>query len=359
MELGYPFLIYARMRRELMRQYLTFSALLAAIFMVNFELTGAFVILNSIQHSLQLDMNQLAWLIMLYQIFFASVLILGGRIGDLFGHRNTAVFGLALFILASIIGASASGLSLLCFARVLQGISAALAWPNLMALAFANISKTYRGLALGCVSAVIGLGLALGPLCSGYLVSEFGWQSFFLLNVPILLIAILGLVLGYANTRSTKMSALDIRGSVVLMLLLISLVLFVDQLTSTALMHRYAYWLIGMAILLLFGFFIIERRAKQPILPIALVRNYAFLLVCLQRLITVFPLYVILFAFSLYLHHQRHTDITQVGVFFLPMTLTIAFLSPLSGRLVDIVGGKNGLLLSSVLYLQEFRTLVF
>ncbi len=193
-----------------------FSALLLAIFMANFELTAIFLILPDMAKDLHLSVNHMAWVILLYQVFFASILVIAGRIGDLLGRRSIFAIGSIIFVVALLLGGSAQSLCWLLIARGLQGFSGALIWPNAMAMAFAVIPEKHRGVGVGCLTGVVGLALAVAPISAGYIAEWFGWRWVFWINVPIFLFACISVWMLTVNVRTQKEGGLDFVGSVVL-----------------------------------------------------------------------------------------------------------------------------------------------
>lgn len=127
-------------------------AMSLAVLMINIEVTAIYVILHPLSQDLHLTITESPWVITLYLLFFTSVIVLGGRLGDLYGHRNVFLFGLLLFASASLLGGLTHEGVVLFVARALQGLSAGLIWPNSTAVAFDALPEEKKGFGIGIIS---------------------------------------------------------------------------------------------------------------------------------------------------------------------------------------------------------------
>src|SRR4051794_30833766 len=143
------------------------------------------VALPAIQADLGADASQAQWVIESYSLFLASLLLVGGALGDRFGRRRLFMIGVALFTLSAVACALAWTPFILNAARALQGIGAALLVPGSLALISATFPEAQRGKAIGTWSAFTGIAGAVGPVLGGFLVDHFSWRWAFLINAPI------------------------------------------------------------------------------------------------------------------------------------------------------------------------------
>lgn len=167
------------------RRWLILTLLCMAQFMLIVDVTVVNVALPTIGEQLGLSTTALTWIVAIYTLFFGSLLLLGGRLGDLLGRRRMFLAGLVLFTAASLVCGLAEGGGTLITARAVQGIGAAAMSPAAMALIMTVFQGPERNRALGVWAAIGGTGAAFGVLLGGVLVSGIGWEWIFFVNVPI------------------------------------------------------------------------------------------------------------------------------------------------------------------------------
>src|SRR5471032_1845711 len=189
----------------------------AAQFMVVLDISIVNVALPKMGQSLNMNQNQLQWVVNAYALTFAGFLLLGGRAGDLFGRKRIFLLGLTVFVAASLVGGFAQNGTMLEIARAAQGLGGAILAPSTLSL----LTTTYteqreRARALGLWSATAGSGGAFGVMAGGILTDELSWRWILFVNVPI------GVLLFAAETAALKESrgqirtigALDIPGTI-------------------------------------------------------------------------------------------------------------------------------------------------
>src|SRR3954469_8067722 len=155
------------------------------------DVTVVNVAISAIQGGLDTGVRGLSWVIDGYTLAFASLLLLAGGLGDRLGARRMFIAGLTIFTAASALCGAAPGLGTLIFARILQGIGAALFMPSSLAILRQAYPRAQeRARAIGAWSALTAVGAASGPLLGGLLVGAFGWRSIFLINVPLGIVAV-------------------------------------------------------------------------------------------------------------------------------------------------------------------------
>jgi MFS family permease len=167
------------------------------------------VALPSIQYDLRATASELQWVVESYALFLASLLLIGGALGDHFGRRRIFMTGVAIFAAASIGCAMSRDVNMLILARGLQGIGGALLVPGSLALISASFPEEERGSAIGTWSGFSGITAAVGPVVGGFLVDQYSWEWAFLINIPL---AVAVLVISWRHlpeSRSTTARALD------------------------------------------------------------------------------------------------------------------------------------------------------
>src|SRR4051794_37583348 len=261
------------------KQHLGWALVLISIAQLMVVLDGTIVniALPFIQHDLDISTANLRWVVTGYALAFGSLLLLGGRLGDLFGRRRIFMVGLVIFGVASLLGGLATSEPLLLAARALQGLGAALASPAALAL----ITTTFpagpaRNRAFAVYAAMSGAGAAVGLILGGWLTGldinmfdpQDGWRLTFLINVPIGVAAAL-LAPRFLNESERHSGQLDVPGAIAGTGGLLALVYGLTRAGNAA----YGWsdpWtiasLVGGAILLAL-FFLVESRVAHPLLP--------------------------------------------------------------------------------------------
>ncbi|QIS11194.1 MFS transporter [Nocardia arthritidis] len=197
------------------RQRLILAVLLLASLLIwidNTILGTAFETLADPVRGLGADPAQLQWATGSYTLVFAALMFTAGALGDRFGHRRMLGTGLAIFAAASVWAAYAGDADHLIAARAVMGIGSALLMPAVMATITWTFTGPARASAIGLTSASAGVGIAAGPLLAGVLLAHFWWGSVFLVNVPIVAVALAGIALLVPNFRSPTRRALDPAG---------------------------------------------------------------------------------------------------------------------------------------------------
>lgn len=249
---------------------LCFSQLLLAI-----DVTIVAVANPSIGEALRFDDANLQWTITAYALTFGGFLLLGGRIADLFDRRRLFVVGVAGFTLASVIAAAAQGPLQLIAARALQGLCAAAISPctlSILASTFAEGPARQR--AFGLWAGTGSIGGAVGFLIGGLLTSGFGWRSIFLINVPVGIAAVCCAVRWLPRSpRAVKRQGVDLPGAVTITLGSGLMIFGVSEADQHGWSSTVASAPIVGGVVFTMVFFAIERRAREPLLPLYVLRR--------------------------------------------------------------------------------------
>jgi EmrB/QacA subfamily drug resistance transporter len=324
------------------RRWAALGLIVVAQFMVVLDLSIVNVALDSIRADLGFSDTGLQWVITAYAIVFGGFLLLGGRLGDLYGRRRMFIAGLLLFAGGSALAALAwSSASLIAF-RGLQGLGGALFAPAGLSLLMTTFSETReRNLAIGVWGAASGSGGAAGVLLGGVLTSYLSWPWIFLVNVPVgVAVAALSPRFIAEGKRLRTERHFDLAGAVSVTAALMIFVYALTYATEHAWAAPVTIGLLALAATLLVAFVSIERRAASPLMPLSIfgVRTLAA-----GNLITVVLASVAFSSFfllALYLQQVEHYSPAQTGLAFTAIALPIAILSNVVGPLVRRVGAR-------------------
>jgi len=306
-----------------MRRTWTLIAVALATFMTYLDNNIVNVALPVIQRDLHLSTAGLEWIVSGYILVFASLLLAGGRLADVYGRKRLFAIGLVIFTAASLVAGFAGSADVLVAARAVQGLGAALLTPTTLAI----ISATYpdpreRNVAVGVWSAVGALALALGPLLGGLISDHLSWGWIFFINVPV---GIATLALGlWAISESRESSAprrLDLPGvvlsSVALFGLTYSLIEGHDRgWTSPIILGGFL-----LAAALGLAFVWREQHTAEPMVAMSLFRERVFSGGLIALIMWGFGIFGIYFFTSLYLQNVLGFSPTEAGAAFVPMAL--------------------------------------
>ena len=317
-------------------KWLVLGVLTTALFMINLDITIVNIALPNLMDDLSASLADVEWVLNAYVLVFAVLLITLGRLGDLFGRKRFFIGGLILFTVASLLCGLAPNIEWLIGARVLQAVGGAAMMPATLSILNVTFQGGQRGMAMGIWGAVAGAASALGPIIGGLLVDGFGWQSVFLVNIPIGLIAIYAALKIVSESREPSTSRrIDYPGILAASTSLGALTFALVEGQSYGWSSPLILGLFSLAVMALVAFIFIERRSTAPLIDLSLFRNVSFSAGNFLGLLLMFGLIGIIFLLVLYLQVVRDYSAIQTGLLVLPMPLTLMVIAPLAGRLTD------------------------
>jgi EmrB/QacA subfamily drug resistance transporter len=316
--------------------------LAAAQFLVVLDASITNVALPSIGIALHVSQDQLAWVVNAYVLTFGGFLLLGGRMADLLGRRRIFVAGLALFAVASLTAGLAQDETMLIVSRAVQGLGAALLSPAALSIVTATFAEgKERNTALGVWGAVAGGGGAVGVLLGGVLTEYLSWRWVFLVNVPIVMLVIFLVPRTLRESKSEKeIKNYDVPGAISITAGLSLLVYALVNANSAGWGSTETIVLALAAVVLIVGFFFIESRASDPLVPFDIfssrTRNGSYVV----GLLLAASLFSMFFFVSLYMQQVLGWDALKAGLAYLPLALTIMAGAILGSTLANRIGFK-------------------
>jgi EmrB/QacA subfamily drug resistance transporter len=304
------------------------------------------VALPAIQRNLNASTADAQWVMESYALLLASLLLVGGALGDRFGRRRMFMLGVTLFVLASIGCALSGGVDQLIAARALQGVGAALLVPGSLALISAAYPQAERGAAIGTWSAFSGITAAVGPVIGGFLIEHYSWRWAFLLNVPVGAVLLLMCAMKVPeSTGASRRQPVDVAGAAMATLGLAGVVFALIEApvrgwTATSILLAATVGVLALAL-----FARVEACSKAPMLPLALFRQRNFAGANLLTLLLYAALGGALFFLPLNLIQVQGYGATAAGAALLPFIAILFALSRWAGRLVDVFGSKLPLMI--------------
>lgn len=315
------------------RRRLTLIAMCLATFMTSLDVTIVNVALPSMQAELRLTASDLEWVIGAYSLSLAALIPACGALGDRFGRKRVFLTGMVVFAVGSVACALAGNAAALIAFRAVQGVGGA----AMLALALSIITETYparkRAGAIGAWAAIGGSGFGAGPVAGGILLSFFGWQSVFWVNLPFAALGVVATVTAVRESRNPAARRLDVPGLVLGGLGLIGLTLgFVESTGGTWDSPWVAAPAAGGAVLL-GGFFWWEGRAPHPLAPPALLRARSFRTAAAVYLLAFGGLSGALFWVTLYYQDVAGWSVLRTGLSWLFMNVPYLLTAQFGGRL--------------------------
>jgi EmrB/QacA subfamily drug resistance transporter len=328
--------------------WVALALLASAQLMLVLDVTVVNVALPDIGAALHLQRGELPWVMTIYTVFFGGLILLGGRIADVFGARRLTLVGLALFTASSLMCGLSGDAATLLAGRSLQGLGAALMSPAALATVMTLFPGPGRGKALGVWSALAGVGSALGVILGGVLTSEAGWRWVFTINVPIGVALLIAIPLAVPARRlpGTVQRGLDVPGAVLVTAGTGAAIYGLINVGSHGWAAVSTVLPLVLAIAIWTVFALLERRVRRPLLTVGLLRRRAVLAGSFLMLAATGLLVGGFFLGSFALQHAHDYSALHVGLAFLPIAVaTVAgaqagsqVLTRVNARIVAVTG---------------------
>jgi len=321
------------------RQLALATVCLAAL-IINVDNTILNVALPTLVRDLQATSSQLQWIVDSYAIVFAGLLLVGGTLADRFGRKRFFLIGLTVFAVGSIGAALSGSVTTLIAFRALMGAGAALTIPTSLAIIndiFRDPGERAR--AIGVWAGTIGLGIAIGPIAGGLLLSRFWWGSIFFVNVPIACIGFFGAALVVPDSKNPEVQRPDPFGAALSIAGLGLLLWAIIEGPTRGWSSGTVLGAGAASFLVLGGFVVWESRSTHPMLKLEFFRQRRFSVALAGECLAVFGLMGALFLSTQFLQFDLGYSPLQAGVRILPiagMLVVGAAVSPVAGRLVGI-----------------------
>jgi EmrB/QacA subfamily drug resistance transporter len=304
--------------------------------------SGTLIIaLPDLERSLGTSLLELVWVILAYMISSTVLVLTAGRLSDLFGRKKAYVGGFVLFALASLgAGFAGSGTELIIW-RIVQGVGGAFLFANAAALVTDAFPKRQLGVAMGTNTMVAAVGLVLGPVLGGALVT-IGWQWVFWFNVPFALIgATWGALVLHELAKPDEQRGLDLAGTATFVVGLTGLVYGISKGGISGWSHPMVIGSIVAAAILLPLFVWIEAHRRAPMLDLTIFRNRLFAAATGAAFINGLSRFALMFLFVFYFQGAQGDDPITAGIKLAPLAVGMLIASPLAGLWADRHGSRT------------------
>ncbi len=309
--------------------------------MASIDATVVGIALPTIGRDFHASLGALQWVVTGYTLTLASLLLLGGSLGDHYGRRRIFSLGVVWFVVSSAACALAPGTAVLIGTRVLQGVGAALLTPGSLAILQASFDPDDRGRVIGSWSGLGGVATAAGPLLGGYLIAAASWRLIFLVNVPVGAVVLLLSVRHVPESHDPNASGrIDLAGAALATLALAGVTFALIEGPSLGWSTPAVIAMLAGGIVSGFAFVLVERSSPAPMLPFAVFRVRQFTITNAVTFIVYAALGGVLFLLPVQLQVADGYSPLESGVALLPLTIVMLLLSARSGRLATRIGPR-------------------
>jgi len=325
------------------KKWQIFFLVATSIFMSTLDSSIVNVALPYMLKDFGTHIETIQWVVLIYLVTVSALLLTFGRLSDIKGRKIVYVTGFTVFTAGSLLcGMSGSSL-LLIFSRCLQGFGAAMLMACSPALIVDAFPVQERGKVLGMIGSVVAAGLTTGPVVGGIILEYLSWRYIFYINIPIGVAAAIGGMVILRDIPSADGSGepMDLKGSLLLILLLSAFILFMTQLSTWGVFSILSLSCLGTAVLAGIGFAVNESRTPYPLFDMALLKIRLFLFPVIGAALLFAALFVIVFLMPFYLTYPCGFPASKTGFIMIVPFLFLLVISPVSGILYNRFGSRR------------------
>ncbi|MGW3207337.1 MFS transporter [Streptomyces sp. NPDC001135] len=322
------------------RRWWALGALVASMLVLGFDTTILNVALPTMAGQLGATTGQQQWMADAYVVVFAALMLPAGLLGDRFGRRRMLITGLVVFLAGSVLGTLAGEVTVVTAARAVMGVGAALIMPLAMSVLPSLFTPDEQGKAIALVSTGSALGMPLGPIIGGWLLEHFWWGSIFLINVPMVAIAVLACVFLLPETRDPATPRVDALSTAFTTAGLGALIYAIIEAPDRGWGDPLVLGMFAGAAVLLTGLVLRSRRVERPMLDMTLLAHRGFLLNTVAATLVMFVLSGLMFVLPPYLQAVLGNDTLGTGLRMLPMVLGLSVAAKLAPPVTARFGAR-------------------
>ncbi|MGO9874941.1 MAG: DHA2 family efflux MFS transporter permease subunit [Acidimicrobiia bacterium] len=315
------------------RRWWTLSVLCLSLLIVFVGNSSLNVTLPTLARQLHATESQLQWVVASYSLVFAGLLFTTGALGDRFGRKGALQLGLLLFLVGAGLASASSAMWELIACRAVMGAAGALIMPSTLSILINVFDAHERPKAIAIWASVTGAAGALGPVASGYLLGHFWFGSVFLVNVPIIAVALVAGWFLVPTSRDPQQAALDPIGAILSIIGIVALVYGLIQAPSSGWASTSTLGAFAVAILVLVAFVAWELRVAEPMLDMHFFKNPAFSTGTGGMILVFLSMYGVIFLITQYFQLVRGYSPLSAALRTLPIALIMIVVSPLTPRL--------------------------
>lgn len=345
------------------RRWITLAIVVIAALIAALDTTVLNVAIPTILREFDTSLSSLQWVITGYSLTFAALLILGGRLGDIFGARRMFVIGAFLFGVGSLVASLATGVGTLVLGEaVIEGVGASLMLPASLGILSSTFAGRERATAFSAWGATIGAAVAFGPLLGGFLTTNYSWRWAFRINVMVVPFAIVGALLFMRQpARPSQRERIDVRGALLISSGMLLLVFGISEGATFGWVRPLRSFVVGgwtvwpdgrtisivpiafvCSLVLLLGFYRVQRAKERegagPLFEFSTLRILGFRYGLATLVLLAMGQISFLFVLSVVLQDSRHLTAVDTGLWLVPSGMFIVAGSQIGGRLTRTIG---------------------
>lgn len=311
-----------------------------SLLVISLDNTILNIAIPSLSRDLNANISELQWIIDAYTLVFAALLLTMGAVSDRYGRKRALQIGLVMFGAGSLGAALSTTTFALILSRGFLGIAGAFIMPSTLSLINVSFPQRERAQAIGIWAAIFGLGIAIGPVVGGLLLKLYTWHILFLINLPIIVIALAGGQRYLAESKDETAPKLDIPGVIFSSTGMFVLIYAIIEAGSKGWGNPEVLGLFGIAFVLLAIFAVVESRTKEPMMPLYLFKNLSFSGASIALAMVMFSLAGSMFFVSQYMQTILGYDTLTAGLGTLPVAAGLVITAPLSAPISKRIGIK-------------------
>jgi EmrB/QacA subfamily drug resistance transporter len=321
------------------RRWWALLVLALSLTVIGMDNTILNVALPTLVRDLDATASQLQWIVDSYVLVFAGLLLTMGALGDRFGRKLALDAGLVIFVASSVASAFAGSAEMLIATRALMGIGGALIMPSTLSIITATFPSGERGRAIAAWAAMAGLGIIAGPVIGGWLLEHFWWGSVFLVNVPVVGLALIAGLPLVPESKDPNATPLDPVGALLSITGLTALVYGIIEAPENGWTDSITMSAFGLAAVLLVIFVAWELRTAHPMLHMSFFRNPRFSAASVAITLIFFALFGSIFVLTQHLQFVLGYSALEAGLRITPFA-TLVLAAPMAARIVEHIGTK-------------------
>lgn len=322
-------------------KWMCFLAISLGTFIAYVDVNIVNIALPTMASDFQVDITDVKWVVTSYLLVITSLVVIFGRVADLYGRKRLYVFGFIVFTIGSALCVIAPTIWALALFRALKAIGGAALMANGSAILTETFPAAERGKALGSLGSVIAVAALAGPLFGGFISEHLGWRAIFLVTVPV---GIVGTVLALRvlpqTQRSGKSERFDFAGAVTLVACLSCFLFLTSVLGKPERTSGIAAALFIAMTSLAIIFVKIETRIAHPLLEPELFRHRAFNAAIASSFLSFWALSALSFLMPFYLDRVLGMSPSRIGLLIIPVPIVLFVVAPIGGRLADRFGSR-------------------
>ncbi len=323
------------------RKWYVMAAVAMGIFLATIDSSIVNIALPTLVRELNTDFATIQWVVLVYLLTLATLILSFGRLGDMVGKKPVYATGFVVFTLGSILCGLSATVSWLIFFRVVQAIGATMVLALGMAIVTEAFPPRERGMALGISGSIVSIGIVLGPTLGGLIIDAWSWNWIFFVNIPVGIIGILMVLQFIPDIKPAGEQRFDLLGALALFISVLSFLLALTFGQGIGFVNIRILALFATGALFVILFVLIELRVEQPMIDMRLFKNKIFSVSLITGFLTFFAISGTIILIPFYLENVLGYNTRQIGLLLAAVPIAMGIVAPIAGSLSDRFGTRS------------------